>query len=94
MQKAVITVVGKDATGIIYRVTGVLFQRNANVLDITQTIMQEMFTMIMLIDISMLNISFDQLSEEKKKECKEFYIRLKESCSVGNSYGRGETEEE
>lgn len=64
MQKAVITVVGKDATGIIYRVTGVLFQRNANVLDITQTIMQEMFTMIMLIDISMLNISFDQLVQE------------------------------
>ena len=64
MKKAVITVVGKDATGIIYRVTGVLFHRSANVLDITQTIMQEMFTMIMLVDISMLNISFDQLVQE------------------------------
>ena len=61
MKKAVITVVGKDATGIIYKVTGVLFRRNANVLDITQTIMQEM---IMLVDIGMLNISFDQLVQE------------------------------
>ena len=64
MKKAVITVVGKDATGSIYKVTGVLFRRNANVLDITQTIMQEMFSMIMLVDIGMLNISFDQLVQE------------------------------
>lgn len=67
MKKAVITVVGKDTTGIIYKVTGVLFHRNANVLDITQTIMQEMFSMIMLVDIGMLNISFDQLVQELKQ---------------------------
>lgn len=64
MKKAVITVVGKDAPGIIYKVTGVLFHRNANVLDITQTIMQDMFTMIMMVDIELLNISFDQMVQE------------------------------
>ncbi|MGI6031517.1 MAG: ACT domain-containing protein [Eubacteriales bacterium] len=61
MKKAVITVVGKDTTGIIYKVTGVLYQCNVNVLDITQTTMQDMFTMIMLTDITCCNVSFDRL---------------------------------
>ena len=61
MDKAVITVIGKDTIGIIYKVTGVLYKHNVNVLDITQTIMQEIFTMIMLIDIERSNISFNIL---------------------------------
>lgn len=61
MKKAVITVVGKDTTGIIYKVTGVLYNSNVNVLDITQTTMQDMFTMIMLCDITNSNLSFDRL---------------------------------
>lgn len=67
MKKAVITVVGKDTTGIIYKVTGVLYHHNVNVLDITQTIMQDMFTMIMLTDITNSNVSFDALCAELTK---------------------------
>ncbi len=48
--KAVVTVVGKDKTGIIARVSGLLYSNNINILDISQTIMQDIFTMIMLID--------------------------------------------
>ncbi len=49
--RAVVTVVGKDKTGIIARVSGVLYENNVNILDISQTIMQDLFTMIMLVDM-------------------------------------------
>lgn len=50
--KAVVTVVGKDKVGIIAKVSNVLCENNVNILDISQTIMQDMFTMIMLVDMS------------------------------------------
>ena len=49
--RAVITVAGKDRVGIIANVTQTLAQQNVNVLDITQTILSDMFTMIMLVEI-------------------------------------------
>ena len=45
--KAVITVLGKDRTGIIASVSNLLYQHGVNILDITQTILSDMFTMIM-----------------------------------------------
>lgn len=51
MKKAVVSVIGKDKKGIIAGVTKELFELNINVADITQTIMQEYFTMIMLVEI-------------------------------------------
>ena len=48
--KAIISVIGKDKVGIIYGVTKVLSENNVNVLDISQTIMQDMFTMMMLVE--------------------------------------------
>ena len=51
MKKAVITVIGKDTTGIIAKVSNLLYENNINILDISQTIMQDLFTMIMLCDI-------------------------------------------
>ena len=52
MEKAIITVIGKDKVGIIARVTNTLAECSVNVLDITQTILQDMFTMMMIVDIS------------------------------------------
>lgn len=49
--KAVITVLGKDRTGIIAAVSNLLYQRGVNILDISQTILSGMFTMIMLVEI-------------------------------------------
>lgn len=62
--KAVITVIGKDTVGIIARVSGLLMNHNVNILDISQTIMQELFTMIMLVDLQ--GASLSELSEEIK----------------------------
>ncbi len=52
MEKAIITVIGKDKVGIIAKVTNTLADCKVNVLDITQTILQDMFTMMMIVDIS------------------------------------------
>jgi len=60
--RAVITVLGTDRVGIIAGVSSILAEADVNILDITQTIMQELFTMIMLVDISKSNINFDLLS--------------------------------
>lgn len=61
--KAVITVVGKDKVGIIAEVSRVLAENKVNILDISQTIMQDMFTMIMLVDVSGADIVFSALSD-------------------------------
>ncbi|HIX33412.1 hypothetical protein B5E65_06110 [Gemmiger sp. An120] len=61
--KAVITVVGKDTVGVVARVGGVCGNLNINIEDITQSIMQEMFCMIMLVDLSRCNVSHEQVRE-------------------------------
>ena len=48
--KAVVTVIGKDQKGIIAKISNILFENGVNILDISQTIMQDMFTMIMLVN--------------------------------------------
>lgn len=49
--KAVVTVLGKDRTGIIARVSNLLYEKGVNILDISQTILSDMFTMIMLVEV-------------------------------------------
>lgn len=69
--KAVVTVIGKDQKGIIANVSNVLYENEVNILDISQTIMQDMFTMIMLVDFESETITFkqvvDKLEELEKK---------------------------
>lgn len=62
--KAIITVIGNDKVGIIYRVSGVLAEVNVNILDISQTTMQDMFTMMMLVDIKEASVSIDEISKK------------------------------
>ena len=57
--RAVVTVVGKDKTGIIARVSGLFYEKNINILDISQKLMQNLFTMISLVDLSESGISFE-----------------------------------
>lgn len=59
--KAVITVIGYDKVGIIASVSGILAEAKINILDISQTIMQDMFTMIMLVNIEKCTESFDTI---------------------------------
>ena len=61
--KAIITVVGNDKVGIIAKVSDILAKNNINILDISQTIMQNMFTMIMLVDVSKASVNFNEVSK-------------------------------
>ena len=60
--RAIVTVIGKDHVGIIANVCGLLAEHGVNILDISQTVMQEYFTMIMLVDTAKCGISFADLS--------------------------------
>ncbi|MGI6451577.1 MAG: ACT domain-containing protein [Desulfitobacteriia bacterium] len=62
--KGIITVNGKDKTGILYGVTKILAENNVNVEDISQTIRQGYFTMMMIVDLSALAIGFNELKAE------------------------------
>ena len=59
--KAIVTVVGKDQVGIIAGVCNTLADYRINVLDISQTIMEGYFTMMMVVDLSLCDAPFDQL---------------------------------
>ncbi len=65
--KAIVTVLGHDRVGIIAEVCALLASHNVNILDISQTILQENFTMIMLVDTAACEIPFVELSELLKK---------------------------
>ncbi len=62
--KAIITVIGHDKVGIIHKVSGILAEAKINILDISQTIMQDMFTMIMLVDIKNSINTIDEISKK------------------------------
>ena len=59
--KAIVTVVGKDQVGIIAGVCNCLAQYNINVLDISQTVMEGYFTMMMVVDLAACKAPFDEL---------------------------------
>lgn len=62
--RAVITVVGKDAVGILAKVSGRCSSHSVNVIEVTQSILQDVFAMIMMVDISACDIPFTQLVDE------------------------------
>jgi len=65
--RVVIAVFGEDRPGIMAGVTAVLAKRSANILDVNQTIMSDLFTMVMLVDIKGLNESFAALKVDLEK---------------------------
>ena len=64
MKKTIITVVGKDTVGIIAKVCTYLANNRVNILDISQTIVQEYFNMMMIADISGSEKPFDTIADE------------------------------
>lgn len=64
--KAIVTVVGKDRVGIIAGICTLLSGLNINIRDITQTILEDNFTMTMLVDLSAIETTFDAVAEALK----------------------------
>ena len=61
--RAVITVIGKDMVGILAKISTECCNHNINVLEVTQSILQDMFAMIMMVDISKSDIPFTDFSD-------------------------------
>lgn len=59
--RAVVTVIGKDNVGILHKVSGICADMGANVIEVTQSVLQDMFAMIMLVDITNINKDFSEL---------------------------------
>ena len=59
--RAVVTVIGKDTVGILHKVSGICAEYNVNVIEVTQSVLQDMFAMIMLGDISDIKGDFSEL---------------------------------
>ena len=74
--RAIVTVIGKDTVGILSSVSGSCAKHKANVMDVSQTVMQDMFAMIMMIDISSLDIDFLKFSDELKAIGKEMGLEI------------------
>ncbi|MBR4305270.1 MAG: ACT domain-containing protein [Ruminiclostridium sp.] len=66
--RAVVAVIGKDTVGILAKVSTICAECNANVMDVTQTIMQDLFAMTMLIDITKCKDEYNVLAD-RLKEC-------------------------
>ena len=74
--RAVITVIGKDTVGILAKVCNICANANVNVNDVTQTIQQDLFVMIMMVDISKATIPFNELSANLKALGEEMNLQI------------------
>ena len=78
MSKTIITVVGKDTVGIIAKVCTYLADNQINILDISQTILDGKFTMVMAVDAANANVGFEELAAQLRElgEGMELSIRI------------------
>lgn len=74
--KAVITVVGKDMVGILARVSAACAEMNANVLEVTQSILDGYFCMVMVVDISKMDAEIDGLDSKLKSTVPDMVIHV------------------
>ena len=74
--RVIITVLGKDTVGIIAGITGILAEYKVNILDISQTIMQEFFTMLMVVDLGNSTIDFNLLLDKLEEKGLELGVKV------------------
>ena len=77
MKKTIITVVGKDTVGIIAKVCTYLAENSVNILDISRTIVQDYFNMMMIVDANNTKKKFDELADELETLGEEIGVQIK-----------------
>ena len=75
--KPILTVIGKDKVGIIAGVSNELQRLNINILDVNQTIIDEFFTMIMMLDLKLSNSNFEEIKKSLELKGKELGVDVK-----------------
>ncbi|CAM3123345.1 ACT domain-containing protein [Leuconostoc rapi] len=76
MAKAVVTVIGKDKPGIIAGVSRTLAEHDINILDVSQTIMSDIFTMSMLVNLEKLDEEFNKLQNDLNHLGKQLNVEI------------------
>jgi ACT domain-containing protein len=74
--RAIVTIIGSDRVGIIAGIATALAEADVNILDISQSVIREFFTMIMMVDLGGSAISFDELSERLARKGAELSVRV------------------
>lgn len=75
--RAIVTVIGHDRVGIIAEVCGLLASMQVNILDINQTVMQEFFTMTMLVDTGTSKLPFEEISRALAEKSEEIHLSIR-----------------
>ena len=76
MTRAVITVVGRDTVGVVARISSICCELNINIEDVSQSIMQDMFCMIMLVNMSECNVSAQEMRERFDQAGREMAMQV------------------
>ena len=74
--KAVVTVIGKDMVGILAKVAGACAEQNANVIEVTQSVLEGYFCMVMVIDISELDGEIPELQKKIEEKVPEMVVHV------------------
>ena len=74
--RAVVSVIGKDTVGILAKTTAVCAEHHVNVVDVTQSVLQDLFAMIMLIDVTESDIPLSQLTDRFEAIGKEMGLSI------------------
>lgn len=74
--RAVVTVIGKDAVGILAKVSTKCAEYNANVIEVTQSVLQDLFAMIMLVDITKLNSDIATMADGLTELCQTMGVKI------------------
>ena len=77
VKKAVISVLGTDKKGIIAQVSRILYENDANIMDISQTIVSGLFTMILIADISSEHCAFESLKNSLTDLGRELNVQIR-----------------
>ena len=85
--RAVISVIGNDSVGILAKVSTECVKANANVLEVTQSVLQEYFAMIMVIEITNINCELQTVEKNIKSQVRTFTKETKGSVLFFASYG-------
>ena len=74
--RAIITIIGSDRVGIIAGISNVLAEANVNILDISQSVIREFFTMIMMVDLEKATLPFDEIKRRLQVKGQEMGLRI------------------
>lgn len=75
--RAIVTVVGRDRVGIIAEVSALMSESSINILDISQTVLQEFFTMVMLVDMAACKLTFSEVADKLDRKGQDMGMALR-----------------